>query len=437
MFSKDSFSKNRMAASRLDSYYEASAIGRRAHPQLNGVCDADVCIVGAGYTGLSCAIHLAQRKLNVVVLEAETVGFGASGRNGGQVITGQRVDQIELERRYGEGRARALWDLALEASSLVRALIDRHAIECDATAGHLTAAVRDSHARELEAYIDHLAERYRYAEARFVTAREMPSLVATRNYKGGMYDAGGFHLHPLNYALGLARAASDNGARIFENSRVDRVVPGAKIHVETPAGTVSARFAVYACNGYLGDLNGELARTILPISNYIAATEPLGDARAKALIPSGTAVADTKFVLDYYRLSADGRLLFGGGETYGGGDVKDAAPIVRPHILRVFPQLGDVRIDYAWGGRLAITWPRLPHVGRLAPNLYFAQGYSGQGVAIATLVGKLIAEAIAGQAQRFDVYEGLNVPPLPGGALLRKPLLTLALTWYALRDRLG
>ena len=437
MFSKNWLSKNRMAASRVDSYYLATAIGRRARPQLTGAREADICVIGAGYTGLSCALHLAKRGMKVVVLEAEVAGFGASGRNGGQVITGQRVDQIELERRYGETRARALWDLALEAKTLVRDLIASHAIECDEKPGHISAAVRANHATELEAYAEHLTKRYSYSSARYVPASGMPSLVATQNYKGGLYDTSSFHLHPLNYALGLARAADEAGVAILENSPVVKIERGDKIRAHAPAGSVSAKFCVVGCNGYLGTLVPELARTIMPISNYIAATEPLGKARAEALIPSAAAVADTKFVLDYYRLSADGRLLFGGGETYGESDIENAANLVRPHIVRVFPQLADVRIDYAWGGRLAITMPRLPHVGRLTPNLYFAQGYSGQGVAIATLVGKLIAEAIAGQAARFDVYESLKIPPLPGGALLRKPLLTLALLWYALRDRLG
>lgn len=426
-----------MSASRLDSYYLASAIGQRARPQATGARDVDVCIVGAGYTGLSCALHLAKRGLKVVVLEAQYAGFGASGRNGGQVIPGQRVDQIELERRYGDAHARALWNLALEANALVRDLIATLAIDCDLTEGHIVAAVRDAHARELEEYVAHLTTRYAYSSARYVSASEMPSLVACRNYKGGLYDSAGFHLHPLNYALGLARAADDAGALILEHSPATKIDRGERLTFTTPNGTVTAKFAVLAGNAYLGDLAPELSRKIMPISNYIAATEPLGAARAKALIPSGAAVADTKFVLDYYRLSADGRLLFGGGETYGDRDVDNAAEIVRPHILRVFPQLEGVKIDYAWGGRLAITMPRLPHIGRLAPNLYFAQGYSGQGVAIATLAGKLIADAIAGQAAGFDVYEKLKIPALPGGALLRKPLLKLALTWYALRDRLG
>lgn len=437
MFSPNWFSKNRMAEPHIDSYYLASAVGQRARPSLRGTLKADACVIGAGYTGLSTALHLRKSGMSVAVIEAEVAGFGASGRNGGQVITGQRVDQTELEKKFGDARARELWNLALEAKSLVRSLIATYAIECDMRPGHLTAAVRDSHARELETYIDHLRTRYGYTAASFVTAQNMPSLVATENYKGGMFDAEGFHLHPLNYALGMARGAESEGAQIFEHSRAAAIDRGETMRIYTVEGSVEAKFCVVACDAYLDNLVPELERTVVPISNYIAATAPLGENRAKALIPSGAAVADTKFVLDYYRLSADGRLLFGGGETYGAKDEIFVARIVRPHILRVFPQLADVPVEHAWGGRLAITMPRLPHLGRLAPNFYFAQGYSGQGVAIATLAGKLIAEAIAGQSARFDVYESLKVPSLPGGALLREPLMVLGLLWYALRDRLG
>ena len=420
-----------------ESYYRATAIGQITRPTLHEARSADVCIIGAGYTGLSCALHLAQSGMKAIVLEAEHAGFGASGRNGGQVITGQRLDQVELRQRYGDTHARALWDLALEAKAIVRELIIAHNIKCDVKFGQMAAAVKSKHAKELCDYAEYLEKHYNYKSNRFIPEREMPSLVATSSYKGGMYDSEGFHLHPLNYALGLARAVDAAGVAILENSRVVKVEHGDRVTVSTNSGTVTADFVVYACNGYLENLNHDLSATIMPISNYVAATEPLGEARARALIPSDSAIADTKFVLDYYRLSADHRLIFGGGETYGAKDEKDPARFVRPCIVRVFPQLADIKIDYAWGGRLAITMPRLPHIGRLNPKTYFAQGYSGQGVAIATLTGKLIAEAIVGQASRFDVMANLKIPPLPGGRFLRQPLLMLGLVWYALRDRLG
>lgn len=426
-----------MSNGSMTSYYLATAIGMVQRPALSGDVQADVCIIGAGYTGLSCALHLAQAGLKVVVLEAEHAGFGASGRNGGQVIPGQRVDQVELERRYGKSHAHALAALASEAQDMVRTLIAAHGIDCGVKYGHLTAAVRDAHARELRDYVDHLATHYNYKSARYVTREDMPSMVATHIYRGGLYDSDGMHLHPLNYALGLARAAEAAGATIFHGSRVTRVDRTDRPQIRTTEGCVSADIVVYACNGYLEGLEKRLAATIMPISNYVAATEPLSEADARALIPADAAVADTRFVLDYYRLSKENRLVFGGGETYGARDAGDAEHLVRPCIERVFPQLRGVRIDYAWGGRLAITMPRLPHVGRLAPDTYFSQGYSGQGIGIATLCGKLVAEAIRNQTSRFDVMASLRIPRLPGGALLRQPLLKLALTWYALRDRLG
>ncbi len=426
-----------MSNSSARSYYQATAIGFTPRPALKDSVHADVCIIGAGYTGLSCALHLAGRGLKVIVLEAEHAGYGASGRNGGQVIPGQRIDQVELEKRYGNAHAHTLWSLACEAQSMVRTLVEAHRIECGVKSGHLTAAVRKSHAIDLQNYVEHLQTHYNYKSARYVGEDDIPRFVSTKLYKGGLFDEAGLHLHPLNYALGLARAAETAGAIIFHGSRVTRVEAGATCIVHTNQGSVTAGFVVYACNGYLEDLDRDLASTIMPISNYVAATEQLSADEARALIPSDAAIADTKFVLDYYRLSEDNRLVFGGGETYGARDADDAERFVRPCIERVFPKLAGIGIPFAWGGRLAITMPRLPHVGRRAPNLYFAQGYSGQGVAIATLCGRLIAEAIGNQAERFDVMAKLNIPRLPGGALLRQPLLQLGLMWYALRDRLG
>jgi gamma-glutamylputrescine oxidase len=418
-----------------DSYYEATVRRERERAPLKGDQRFDAGVIGGGYTGLSAALHLRARGLRVAVLERGRVGAGASGRNGGQVITGQRVDQDTLEKKYGDARARALWDLALEAKDLVRALIAAHAIACEVAPGHIAAAAKAGHARHLSAYADHLAVRYGYGHGRYVPRHEMPSLIASERYFGGYFDSDAFHLHPLSYALGLAGAAETARAKIFENTRVIGIDRGKKIRLSTSGGSIECEFAVIACNGYIEGLVPDIESRILPIRNYIVATEPLEEARARALIPSRAAVADTKFVLDYYRLSSDGRLIFGGGETYGAGP-RDTGEFVRPYIERTFPQLKSIGIDYAWDGTLAITLPRLPHVGRLTPNIYFAQGYSGQGVAIATQMGKLIADAIVGEAEKFAVYESLAVPAIPGGAMLRRPLLTLGMMWYALRDRL-
>jgi gamma-glutamylputrescine oxidase len=424
-----------MPARFAGSYYEASSQRERERPPLKGDQRFDVGVIGGGYTGLSTALHLRARGARVAVLEQDRVGAGASGRNGGQVITGQRVDQDVLEQKFGDTRARALWDLALDAKTMVRALIADHAIDCELTPGHLTAAAKPRHAAALAAYAERLAARYGYESGRYVSAAEMPNFVAGPRYFGGYYDADAFHIHPLRYARGLARAAEAAKATLYEHTRVLHIDRGKKLRLATSGGSVECDHVVVACNGYLGGLLPEIEGHVLPIRNYIVATEPLGADRARALIPSRAAVSDTRFVLDYYRLSADGRLLFGGGESYG-RPPQDIGEFVRPYFERAFPQLRDAAVDYAWEGMLAITLPRLPHVGRIASNIFFAQGYSGQGVAIATQMGKLIADAIAGDGEKFIVYETLGVPAIPGGAMFRRPLLTLGMMWYALRDRL-
>jgi gamma-glutamylputrescine oxidase len=277
---------------------------------------------------------------------------------------------------------------------------------------------------------------YSYDRARYVPARDMPGFVASPCYHGGLYDTASLHLHPLKYLHGLAQAAEAAGANLYEDSPAIEIAKGGAPIVKTAEGQVRAKFVVLACNGYLGGLEPTIAPYFLPVNNYIVASEPLGETRARDLIPCGAAVADTKFVLDYYRLSADGRLIFGGGETYGSRPPSDIREFVRPYLERVFPQLSGVKLDYGWGGTLAITLPRMPHAGRIDKNVYFAQGYSGQGVAIASQMGALIADAIQGQAEKFDVYGALKIPKLPGGAWLRRPLLTAAMLWYGLRDRL-
>lgn len=418
------------------SYYAASAGPQAPRPTLRGAHTADVCIVGGGYTGLNAALRAAELGLTVVLLESKRIGWGASGRNGGQVIWGQRQDQTTLESFAGPDGARALWGLSREALNHVRTLIERHGIDAELRHGHLSAAWKPAHADELKAYVDHMAQRYDYRAAGYVSKSEMPAHVASARYHGGVLDSESLHLHPLKFAIGTARAAEAAGAKLYEDSAVIEIVKGGAPIVRTAEGQVRAKFVVLACNGYLAGLERTIAPYILPIDNYIVATEPLGEVRARDLIPCGAAVADTKFVLDYYRISADGRLIFGGGETYGGGGPADICEFVRPSLERVFPQLAGVKLDYGWDGTLAITWPRMPHVGRIDGNVYFAHGYSGQGVAIASHMGALIADAIHGQAAKFDVYGSLKIPKLPGGALLRRPLLTAALLWYGLRDRL-
>ena len=419
-----------------DSYYLATAEGLEDHPRLTESLDCDACVIGGGYTGLSAALHLAERGYDTVLLEAERIAWGASGRNGGQVGSGQRQGQEELEAMLGTAAARQLWDLAEEAKATVRERIARHGIACDYRSGILYAAFKRGEVADLHESAARLARDYGYEDDVPLTKAEVAERLGTEIYHGGVLDRGGGHLHPLNYALGLARAAREAGVRIFEESRVLGYEPGRPTRLPTRDGEARARIVVLACNGYLGRLEPRIAGTIMPINNFVLATEPLGEAGARALIRDDVAVSDTKHVVDYYRLSADHRLLFGGGETYSRRFPRDIAGFVRRVMLRVYPQLAQTRIDYAWGGTLAITMNRLPVFGRLEPETFYAQGYSGHGVALSSLAGKLIAEAAAGTAERFDVFARVPSPQFPGGTLLRWPGLVAGMLYYSLRDKL-
>ncbi len=349
------------------SWYAATARLLPPFPALAGEVEADVCVVGGGYTGLSAALHLAEAGLSVVLVEAQRVGWGASGRNGGQVGSGQRQGQDWLEARYGRGRARALWDMAEEAKALVRGLVARHRIDCALRPGIIHAAHKPGYVAEYHAEAEKLARDYGYDAVEPLDRAGLAALVGSPGYHGGALDRGGAHLHPLDYALGLARAAAAAGVRIFERSRVQAVAMGARPEVTTETGRVRARFVILAANGYLGGLAPAVAARVMPINNFIVATEPLGEDRARGLIANDAAVADSRFVVNYFRLSADRRLLFGGGESYGWRFPSDIAGVVRPRMEAVFPQLAGVPIDHAWGGTLAITVNRMPAFQRLAP----------------------------------------------------------------------
>ncbi len=393
-------------------------------------------MIGGGYTGLSAALHLAEAGLDVVLLEAQRVGWGASGRNGGQVGSGQRREQDWLERRFGRERARALWEHGRGGQGAGRGAGGAARIDCDLRPGVIHAACRLGEVAGLHAEAEKLARDYGYGALEPLDRAGIRAALGTEAYHGGVLDRGAAHLHPLNFALGLARAAAAAGVRIFEVSRVEAIGAGAHPEVRTALGLVRAGFVVVAGNGYLGGLLPAVAARVMPINNFIVATAPLGEAGARALIRNDVAVADSRFVVNYFRLSADRRLLFGGGESYGYRFPADIAGLVRRRMLAVFPQLAATPIDYAWGGTLAITVDRMPAFQRLAANVFAAGGYSGHGVAMATLAGKLMAEAVQGSAGRFDVFAGLPQPAFPGGARLRWPLLVLAMSWYALRDRL-
>jgi gamma-glutamylputrescine oxidase len=417
------------------SYYAATRAEFGPLPPLQGAVRADVCIVGGGYTGLSAALHLAQRGMSVVVLEAHRVGFGASGRNGGQVGSGQRLDQGALEAAVGLADARRLWDFAQEAKDMVRGLIAAHDMPVRFHPGIAHACWSEGEVRDAARYAEKLRRDYGYDQIEPLSHEEIGRLIPSGVFAGGEMDRGAGHVHPLNYAIGLARAAQAAGAVIHEASEVTGIAHGATPVVTTAQGTVTCDHLILACNGYLGALEPQVAARVMPINNFIVATEPLGD-RAKEVLAEPVAVADTKFVVNYWRLSEDNRLLFGGGESYG-YRFPDIIKTVRKPMLEVYPSLRDVKIDHAWGGTLAITMTRNPCFLRVAPNVLSASGYSGHGVALATLAGRILAEAVAGQAERFDLMARLPTPRFPGGVALRWPLLVLAMTWYSMRDRLG
>lgn len=417
------------------SFYAATAAPLAPFAPLRGETRADVCIVGGGYTGLSAALHLAQAGRRVVLLEAHRVGFGASGRNGGQVGSGQRLDQVALEKMAGREAAHRLWDLAEEAKALVRTLIADHAMPCTFHPGVAHACRSQGEVRDTHAYAEKLHRDYGYDQLEPLDQAGIRALIGSPVYKGGEIDWGAGHVHPLNYAIGMARAAADAGAVIHENSLVHHIQHGDRPVVQTDKGRVVADQVILAGNGYLGRLAPQVAARVMPINNFIVATEPLG-ARAAEILSKPVAVADTRFVVNYWHISEDNRLLFGGGESYG-WKFPDIVKTVSKPMLEVYPQLKDTRIDYAWGGTLAITMNRMPCFLRVAPNVLSASGYSGHGVAMATLAGKVLAEATRGQADRFDLMAGLPQPRFPGGAALRWPMLVLAMTWFSMRDRLG
>lgn len=417
------------------TYYDATANPAPQRAQLDGPIEADVCIIGGGYTGLSAALHLGPHA-RVVLLEAGAVGAGASGRNGGQIHTGQRQDQEDLEHRLGEAHARQLWDHAEAAKALVRQLIADHGIDCDLRNGLIHAAWKPGDAEPLRRSAEHLANRYGYRQT-WIPKSEMPSWVQTDRYHGGTFDPGGGHLHALNFARGLAHAAEQAGATIYEHSAATSLEDASVgVTVGTASGRVQTQHVILAADTWLNRLDAKAGGYALPINSFVAVTAPLGPERAHVLIPSGAAVADTKFVVDYYRLTADHRLLFGGGETYTPKYPSDLKAFVAKPLQRVFPQLADVPLEYAWGGPVGVTLSRLPHLGRSGANTLFAHGFSGQGVALATLAGKLMADAIQGHSEGFEVFAKLKHRPFPGGAAFRTPLMALGMAWYALKDRL-
>ena len=419
------------------SYYAASANGCAEYPALSGAQQADVCIIGAGYTGLSAALHLAQKGYSVVLLESEKVGWGASGRNGGQVCPGHNMGHKEMIKKVGQQAADNLWQMSLDSVQLVKDLIAEHQISCDIKQGVMHVAAKPGHVDEIRETVDYKQQVLGYDGIRFVPDAEVQAMLGTGRYYGGEYWKDAVHLHPLNYALGLADAAVKAGVKICEHSPVTGYRTGSDAEVRTEQGQVKAKNILLACNGYLGKLEPRIAGKIMPINNFILATEPLSEELCRQINRDDLAIADSRFVINYFKLSGDNRLLWGGGENYSSKFPADIPNFVRKYMLEFYPQLEDVKIDYGWGGTLAITLNRMPHFDRIDGNLYVAQGYSGHGVALATLGGKLMAEAISGDAEKFDTFAQVPTPTFPGGTLLRYPGLVAGMLYYSLRDRLS
>ena len=415
------------------SWYAASATPLPQQPTLHGRIDADVCILGAGYTGLAAALELAEAGYKVVVLEAERIGWGASGRNGGQAIAGFGCGEAKLEALVGFDDARKMFDLSREGLQWLRGRIRKHDICCDWRDGHATVPIKPRQQREIMAAIEGFNTRYDYPVI-WWSREQLRTQLGSDRYLGAMYDPHSGHLHPLEYALGLARAALSAGVRLFEHSRVTELVRGNKPLFKTAQGEVHCDFAILAGNALLDGVAPELESKIMPVGTYIGATVPLGEERARALIRNDMAVADTNWALDYFRRSSDHRLLFGGRASYSTLPPPNLRGTMARRMRAVFPQLADVEIEYVWGGYIDISRNRAPHFGRLTPNVYFAQGFSGHGVIATGLAGKLISETIRGQSERLDLFAKIPHQPFPGGRALRTPMLVAAMAWYRLRD---
>ncbi len=418
------------------SYYAATANPAPARPALEEAKQADVCVIGAGYTGLSTALFLLEHGFSVVVLEAARVGFGASGRNGGQIVNSYSRDLDTIERSVGVEQARLIGAMAFEGGRVIRERVARYRIDCDLKDGGVFAAFNAKQMQHLESQ-KALWARYGHHELELLDEQGIRQVVACDRYIGGMLDRTGGHIHPLNLALGEAAAVESLGGVIHEQSPATRIERGANPVVHTASGSVTAQYVVVAGNAYLGNLVPELAAKSMPCGTQVITTEPLGEELASQLLPQDYCVEDCNYLLDYYRLSADKRLIYGGGVVYGARDPADIEAIIRPKMLKTFPQLKDVKIDYAWTGNFLMTLSRLPQVGRIGDNIYYSQGCSGHGVTYTHVAGKVLAEALRGQAERFDAFASLPHYPFPGGQTLRVPLSALGAMYYSLRDRLG
>jgi gamma-glutamylputrescine oxidase len=428
-----------------NSYYAASAKEQPQYPQLETDITVDVCVVGGGFAGLSSAIELTDKGYKVAVLEANHIGFGASGRNGGQLIAGLACEQSVIESALGFEASKQVWNMTLEALDLVRERVKRFDIQCDLVDGYLGVSVNPAKGKALQKWVDDMQQRYNY-QAEWIEPAHLKKWIDSPRYFNGYYDKRGGHIHPLNYCLGLARGAASLGVQIYQHSAVTQMQQGENVVLTTNKGKVTAKFVVLAGNMYLPEIAPELApklaKRIMPVGTYIIGTEPIDAKLAAQLIPKNTAVCDTNFVLDYFRFSGQRqnegpRMIYGGRVSYSAMTPPNLTQSMQARMVETFPQLAKTKVQYTWGGFVDITMSRAPDFGRIAPNIFYLQGFSGHGVNTTGLAGKLVAEAIAGQAERLDMFAKIKHHDFPGGKLLRTPALVLGMAWYQLRDKFG
>ena len=421
------------------SFYRSSVEDLNSQDQLTSDIDVDICIIGGGLTGISSAINLSKKGYSVILCEARKIGWGASGRNGGQLGIGMRKDQFTIEKKLGLKHAKELWSLGLEAVEDVKNLIKENEIDCHLVNGVMSTACFEKDIDEYKFEIEHMAKNYDFEGYQFFNKEKIREEINSKMYLAGLLNSGSYHLNPLKLTLGLAKVAQKNKVKIFENTPIEKIrEEGDRVQVMSKKGLIRANQVVVACNGYLDSILGSKKNKFMPINNYVVATEPLGEKRARQIIKNNYAVCDTRFIIDYYRFSEDWRMIFGGGETFTSNFVKNATSFVSKRMIKVFPQLQNVKIDYSWGGTLAITVNRLPHFGTLMNNkVSYAFGYSGHGLALSVLAGKLIGENIQGDHERFKFFSDINHMSIPLGSIFRRPIYSSAILYYKIRDYLN
>ncbi len=420
------------------SFYRSSVENLNSKDQLNTDIDIDVCVIGGGLTGISSALNLSKKGYSVAICEARKIGWGASGRNGGQLGIGMRKDQYSVEKMLGLNHAKELWNLGLESVDEVKSLIKENNIDCHLVNGVMSTACFEKDIDEYKFEIEHMKKNYQFEGYKFFKKSEIKYEIDSDIYLAGMLNSGSYHLNPLKLTISLAKLIKKN-VKIYENTPVSKFYEkNDRVEIITKNGVIKANKVIVACNGYLDTLLGSKKNKFIPINNYIVATEPLGEKKAKEIIRNNYAVCDTRFIIDYYRFSEDWRMIFGGGETFTSRFVKDSKSFVKKRMLKVFPQLKDYKIDYSWGGTLAITVNRLPHFGTTMNNkVIYAFGYSGHGLSLSVLAGKLIAEHINGSSDRFKFFSDINHMSIPFGSILRRPIYSSAIFYYKFRDYLN